>query len=99
MRVLYFARFKQIIGRSEDAIEIPADVKTVAGLLAHLIATDAGCSQAFSNPKLVRVAVNQKESRRRRLQHLGHGDDRRRRIAFSSSARCDTAKRHRPNPV
>jgi sulfur-carrier protein len=59
MKVLYFARFRQIIGRSEEAIERPASVVTVADLLAHLIATDAGCAEAFSNPKLIRVAVNQ----------------------------------------
>jgi sulfur-carrier protein len=59
MKVLYFARFKQLIGRSVDDVTIPTAVKTVGDLLEHLIATDNGCAAAFSNRKLVRVAVNQ----------------------------------------
>ena len=59
MKVLYFARFRQIIGRASDEIEIPADVKNVGHLLAHLIAGDAGCAAAFANPKLIKTAVDQ----------------------------------------
>jgi sulfur-carrier protein len=59
MKVLYFARFRQLIGRSSDDVAVPAAVVTVGDLLEHLIATDNGCASAFSNRKLVRVAVNQ----------------------------------------
>jgi sulfur-carrier protein len=59
MKVLYFARFKQIIGRSSDDLAVPAGVTTVGGLLHHLIALDAGCAAAFANLKLVRAAANQ----------------------------------------
>jgi sulfur-carrier protein len=59
MKVLYFARFKQIIGRGSDEITLPAEVKTVGDLLAHLIAVDAGCAAAFANLKVVRAAANQ----------------------------------------
>jgi sulfur-carrier protein len=59
MKVLYFARFRQIIGRSVDDVSVPASVATVGDLLNHLVKTDAGCAAAFSNVKLVRAAVNQ----------------------------------------
>jgi sulfur-carrier protein len=59
MKVLYFARFRQLIGRSSEDIEVPADVKTVGDLLAHLARIDNGCAAAFSNLKVVRAAVNQ----------------------------------------
>jgi sulfur-carrier protein len=59
MKVLYFARFRQLIGRGWDDVVVPEDVRTVGDLLHHLMATDNGCAVAFSNLKLVRVAVNQ----------------------------------------
>jgi sulfur-carrier protein len=59
MKVLYFARFKQIIGRGSDEMVLPAGVMTVGDLLNHLVATDSGCAAAFSNLKLVRAAANQ----------------------------------------
>ena len=59
MKLLYFARFRQIIGRASDDIIVPDEVKNVGELLAHLMATDAGCAVAFANPKIIKVAVNQ----------------------------------------
>jgi sulfur-carrier protein len=59
MKVLYFARFRQIIGRGSDEITVPADVATVGALLEHLAATDARCAEAFANRKIVRAAVDQ----------------------------------------
>jgi sulfur-carrier protein len=59
MKVLYFARFRQLIGRGADDVAVPEGVMTVGDLLAHLVATDNGCAAAFSNLKLVRAAVNQ----------------------------------------
>jgi molybdopterin synthase sulfur carrier subunit len=59
MKVLYFARFRQLIGRASEDVVLPADVVTVGDLLSHLTRTDNGCAAAFSNLKLVRAAVNQ----------------------------------------
>jgi sulfur-carrier protein len=59
MKILYFARFRQLIGRTSDDVAVPADVHTVGELLAYLIRIDNGCAAAFSNLKLVRAAVNQ----------------------------------------
>jgi sulfur-carrier protein len=62
MKVLYFARFRQVIGRGSDEISLPADVATVNALLNHLIAHDAGIAAAFSDLRTVRVAVDQSHS-------------------------------------
>ncbi len=59
MKVLYFARFRQLIGRSSEDVVLPTDVKTVGDLLTYLARIDNGCAAAFSNLKLVRAAVNQ----------------------------------------
>ncbi len=59
MRVLYFARFRQVIGRASDEIALPAGVTTAGALLDHLMARDERCAEAFSNRKIVRVAVDQ----------------------------------------
>lgn len=59
MKILYFARFRQVIGRASDEIEVPASVATVEDLLNHLIARDAGCAAAFADRKIIRAAVNQ----------------------------------------
>ncbi|HMT14263.1 MAG TPA: molybdopterin converting factor subunit 1 [Aestuariivirga sp.] len=59
MKVLYFARFRQALGRGGDDIAVPAGVTTVRGLLDHLKATDAGCAAAFADARLIRVAVDQ----------------------------------------
>ncbi|MCA0432736.1 MAG: molybdopterin converting factor subunit 1 [Proteobacteria bacterium] len=59
MKILYFARFRQLIGRAGDDLELPPGIGTVADLLEHLVATDQGCAAAFANRAIVRAAVDQ----------------------------------------
>jgi sulfur-carrier protein len=59
MKILYFARFRQIIGRGSDEIVLPAHVTTAGELLTHLCETDNACAQAFANLKTVKVAIDQ----------------------------------------
>jgi sulfur-carrier protein len=59
MKILYFARFRQLIGRGSDELVVPHDVHTVNALLNHLVAQDAGVAAAFSDLRTVRVAVDQ----------------------------------------
>jgi sulfur-carrier protein len=59
IRVLYFARFRQIVGRPEDTINPPLHVDTVNRLIDHLIAADAGCAAAFADRRVIRAAINQ----------------------------------------
>jgi sulfur-carrier protein len=62
MKILYFARFRQVIGRGGDEVELPHGVETVAALLQHLIATDEKCAAAFCEPRTIKVAVDQQHS-------------------------------------
>ncbi len=59
MKILYFARFRQIIGRGGDEMSLPPEVVTVADLLEHLVASDPSCAAAFADRKVIRVAVDQ----------------------------------------
>jgi molybdopterin synthase sulfur carrier subunit len=58
VKLLYFARFRQIIGRSGEDIDLPPDVTTVSALIDHLSARDAGCAAAFTDRKIIRAAIN-----------------------------------------
>ncbi len=62
MKVLYFARFRQMIGRGSDEIALPASVTTVNALLNHLVASDASIAAAFADLRTVKVAVDQNHS-------------------------------------
>jgi molybdopterin synthase sulfur carrier subunit len=57
--LLYFAWVRQKIGRSEEQIELPADVRTVAELVDLLYARGGGYAEVFEDRKRLRVAVNQ----------------------------------------
>lgn len=59
MKLLYFAWVRQKIGRGEETIELPDDVKTVGALALHLRARGSGYAEAFADPKQLRAAVNQ----------------------------------------
>ncbi len=59
MNVLYFAWLRQKAGVSEEEIEPPADVSTVAELLAWLKGRSAGHAEALADLSLVRVAIDQ----------------------------------------
>ena len=59
MKLLYFARFRQIIGRSGEDLELPPDVTTVSALIDYLISRDGGCAAALSDRKIIRAAINQ----------------------------------------
>ena len=59
MKVLYFARFRKVIGRGSDEISLPADIATVNALLNYLVGSDAGIAAAFADLRTVRVAVDQ----------------------------------------
>jgi molybdopterin synthase sulfur carrier subunit len=59
MKILYFARLRQIIGRGQDDIDIPANVKTVSALIDYLKGRDEGIAAAFTDLRTLKVAVNQ----------------------------------------
>ena len=58
MRVLYFAWVRERIGKAEEEVEPPSDVRTVGALAAWLGARGEGYARAFANPGVVRAALD-----------------------------------------
>jgi len=59
MKILYFAWLRERIGVSEEDVEPPADVTTVAALLDWLAARGPRFADVLKDRAVVRVAVNQ----------------------------------------
>jgi molybdopterin synthase sulfur carrier subunit len=59
MTLLYFAWVRQKIGRSEERLDLPDGVVTVADLVAHLATRGGGYADAFADMTRIRVALNQ----------------------------------------
>lgn len=58
LRLLYFAAIKERMGVSEEHVEPPPNVATVGALIDFLQARDEVGRAAFSNPSIIRAAVN-----------------------------------------
>ena len=50
---------RQIIGKAEETIAIPADVTTVSGLIDFLKGQDDAYASAFADPRIIRAAIDQ----------------------------------------
>ena len=59
MKLLYFAWVRQKVGRGEETVEAPRDVRTVGELAAWLSARGGGYAEVFADMKRLRTAVNQ----------------------------------------
>ena len=59
MRLLYFAWVRQKIGKSEEALPLPAGVSTLGELALHLRARGGGYADAFADLSRLRAAANQ----------------------------------------
>ena len=58
-KLIYFAWVRERIGKPDEEIALPADVKTVKDLLAFLRARGDGYEAALQYPEVIRVAINQ----------------------------------------
>ncbi|MGB8276242.1 MAG: molybdopterin converting factor subunit 1 [Alphaproteobacteria bacterium] len=63
MKLLYFAWIRSKTGIAAEEVDPPAEVKDVASLIAWLGGRGGGFTDAFSDPRVVRVAVNQEYAR------------------------------------
>lgn len=59
MKVLYFASYREILGLSEEEIELPSNIKTVSGLLDILHSRDGVWLDTLNKNESVLIAVNQ----------------------------------------
>jgi len=58
MKVKYFAWVRERIGKAEETIEPPAEVRTIADLIGWLSARDDADAYAFERPKVIRAAID-----------------------------------------
>jgi sulfur-carrier protein len=58
MRALYFASVRERIGLTEEEIDPPAEIATVAQLIDWLAARGEGYAAAFANSKTIRTALD-----------------------------------------
>ena len=59
MQILYFAWLRERIGLSEERVEPPTDIASVADLVRWLRSRGAGYAEALAETARVRCAVNQ----------------------------------------
>ena len=58
MKILYFARIREMVGLGEEDAEIPQGVRTVQEMMAWLAARGGGYAAAFSGEKIPLAAVD-----------------------------------------
>jgi molybdopterin synthase sulfur carrier subunit len=57
-KLLYFAWVREKIGKAEETLALPANVTTVAELVAWLSARGPEYAEAFAKPEVVRAAID-----------------------------------------
>ena len=58
MKLKYFAWVRERIGKAEETVEPPTDVRTVGELIAWLSDQGEGYAYAFEKPKVIRAAID-----------------------------------------
>ena len=59
VKIRYFAWVREKIGKTEEIIDLPAGIATVADLVAWLTQRGPEYAEAFARPGVVRSAVDQ----------------------------------------
>jgi molybdopterin synthase sulfur carrier subunit len=63
-KLIYFAWVRERIGKPDEALELPEDLRTVKDLLSFLKARGEGYEAALLHPDVIRVAIDQ--------EHVSH---------------------------
>jgi molybdopterin synthase sulfur carrier subunit len=58
MKVRYFAWVRERVGKPEEELDIPAEVKTVGQLMTWLASRGEEYAHAFESPKVIRAAID-----------------------------------------
>lgn len=61
-RLVYFAWVRERIGKREEELDIPSEVKTVRDLLLWLRDKGEGYAEALRQPEVIRVAINREHA-------------------------------------
>jgi molybdopterin synthase sulfur carrier subunit len=59
VRIRYFAWMREKTGKAEEIVDLPAEVRTVADVVAWLRAQGPEYAEAFARPGVVRAALDQ----------------------------------------
>ncbi|MDO9411273.1 MAG: molybdopterin converting factor subunit 1 [Pseudolabrys sp.] len=60
LKVRYFAWVRERIGKTDEDVDVPDSVVTVADLVTFLTARGEEYAYAFENPKVIRAAIDRK---------------------------------------
>ena len=63
-KLIYFAWVRERIGKQEERLALPDDVRTVDDLLRYLRGRGDGYEAALQRPEVIRVAIDQ--------EHVAH---------------------------
>ena len=63
MKVRYFAWVRERVGKTEEQIDPPPGIDTVAELMAWLAGRGDEYAYAFENPKVIRAAIDRSHVR------------------------------------
>jgi len=58
IQLLYFAQLRERFGRAGEALDLPADVVTVADLISHLAARGGVWQEELARAAALRIALN-----------------------------------------
>ena len=58
IQLLYFAQLRERFGQAGESLDLPADVVTVADLIAHLAARGGVWREEFTRAAALRIALN-----------------------------------------
>lgn len=59
MKLLYFAWVRERVGKSEETLVLPDEIKTATDLINWLMKIDDGYREAFKDPSKIRAALDQ----------------------------------------
>lgn len=58
MKIIYFAWLRERLDKTEEDVEIPANVQTIGELMQWLKTRGEEYEYAFDNPKVIRAAID-----------------------------------------
>jgi molybdopterin synthase sulfur carrier subunit len=62
VKLVYFAWVRERIGKSQEELDLPENVVTIADLITHLRTIDDGYEAAFQEPRVIRAALDKNHS-------------------------------------
>ena len=62
MIIKYFSWIREHVGKSEEEIELPHNIKTIDDLIKYLASLNDNYQSAFANKEIIKIAVNKSYS-------------------------------------